>query len=97
MDAYSIKPIDRETLHRAARDTQGKLVVIEDHWFEGGLGDAVLDALADTQVDGLRGTKLAVRDMPGSGTPAELMAAAGIDAGHLVEAIKRLVQRKSAR
>ena len=44
IDAYSVKPIDRETLHRAARDTQGKLVVVEDHWFEGGLGDAMLDA-----------------------------------------------------
>ena len=91
IDAYSVKPIDRETLHRAARDTQGKLVVIEDHWFEGGLGDAVLDAFADTRVDGLRVTKLAVRDMPGSGTPAELMAAAGIDAGHLIQAVKCLL------
>ena len=69
IDAYSVKPIDRETLHRAARDTQGKLVVIEDHWFEGGLGDAVLDAFVDTRVDGLRVTKLAVRDLPGSGRP----------------------------
>ena len=54
IDAYSVKPIDRETLHRAARDTQGKLVVVEDHWFEGGLGDAVLDAFVGTRVDGLR-------------------------------------------
>jgi transketolase len=91
IDAYSVKPIDRETLHRAARDTLGKLVVIEDHWFEGGLGDAVLDVFADTRVDGLRVTKLAVRDMPGSGTPAELMAAAGIDAGHLIQAVKCLL------
>ena len=44
IDAYSVKPIDSETLHRAAQDTGGKLVVVEDHWFEGGLGDAVLDA-----------------------------------------------------
>ena len=91
IDAYSVKPIDRETLHRAARDTGGKLVVIEDHWFEGGLGDAVLDVFADTRVDGLRVTKLAVRDMPRSGTPAELMAAAGIDAGHLIQAVKCLL------
>ena len=91
IDAYSVKPIDRETLHRAARDTGGKLVVVEDHWFEGGLGDAVLDAFADTRVDGLRVIKLAVRDMPGSGTPAELMAAAGIDAGHLIQAVKCLL------
>ena len=91
IDAYSVKPIDRETLHRAARDTLGKLVVVEDHWFEGGLGDAVLDAFADTRVDGLRVIKLAVRDMPGSGTPAELMNAAGIDADHLIQAVKCLL------
>jgi transketolase len=91
IDAYSVKPIDREALHRAARDTLGRLVVIEDHWFEGGLGDAVLDAFAETRVDGLRVVKLAVRDMPGSGTPAELMDAAGIDAAHLIQAVKRLL------
>jgi transketolase len=91
IDAYSVKPIDRETLHRAARDTLGKLVVVEDHWFEGGLGDAVLDALADTRVDNLQVIKLAVRDLPGSGTPEELMNAAGIDADHLIQAVKCLL------
>ena len=91
IDAYSVKPIDRETLHGAARDTLGKLVVVEDHWFEGGLGDAVLDAFADTRVDGFRVIKLAVRDLPGSGTPAELMNAAGIDADHLIQAVKCLL------
>jgi transketolase len=65
--------------------------VVEDHWFEGGLGDAVLDAFVDTRVDGLRVTKLAVRDLPGSGTPAELMNAAGIDADHLIRAVKCLL------
>lgn len=91
IDAYSVKPIDRETLHRAARDTQGKLVVIEDHYFEGGLGDAVLEVFAETPVEGLRVTKLAVLDLPGSGTPAELMNAAGIDADHLIRAVKCLL------
>ncbi|MGZ6032862.1 MAG: transketolase [Isosphaeraceae bacterium] len=91
IDAYSVKPIDRETLYRAARDTLGRLVVVEDHWFEGGLGDAVLDAFADTWVDGIRVIKLAVRDMPGSGTPAQLMDAAGIDADHLMQAVKSLL------
>jgi len=91
IDAYSVKPIDRETLHRAARDAQGKLVVVEDHWFEGGLGDAVLDAFTDTRVDNLQVIKLAVRDLPGSGTPAELMNAAGIDADHIIQAVKSLL------
>src|SRR5262249_5598361 len=44
LDAYSVKPIDREALHQAAKDTGGRLVVVEDHWVEGGLGDAVLEA-----------------------------------------------------
>jgi transketolase len=88
IDACSV---DREALQRAARDTRGKLVVIEDHWFDGGLEDAVLDAFAGTQVDGLRVIKLAVRDVPGSGTRAELMAAAGINAGHLIQAVKCLL------
>jgi transketolase len=91
IDAYTVKPIDREELHRAARETGGKLVVVEDHWAEGGLGDAVLEAFS-----GLGGAlptviKLAVRKMPGSGTPAELLNAAGINAEHVVQAVKSLL------
>jgi transketolase len=91
VDAYSVKPIDRESLHQAARDTKGKLVVVEDHWFEGGLGDAVLDAFVGARIDGLDVIKLAVRDMPGSGEPAELLHAAGIDADSIVKAVKGLL------
>ncbi len=78
IDVYSIKPIDAETIRAAARDT-GAIVTVEDHWPEGGLGDAVLEALAEEQPHPLV-VKLAVREMPGSGTPAELLHAAGIDA-----------------
>ena len=74
-----VKPIDAEALRSAIDDT-GHLVVVEDHRVEGGLGDAVLDALAATGPFAGRVTKLAVRDMPGSGTPDELRAWAGIDA-----------------
>ncbi len=95
IDAYSVKPIDVKTLQAAARDTGGRLVVAEDHWFEGGLGDAVLDAFAGSEddVSGQLPTiiKLAVRKMPGSGKPDELMNAAGISAGHIVAAVKRLI------
>jgi len=91
IDAYSVKPIDRTILRRAARDTGGKLVVVEDHWPEGGLGDAVLGALADAGLDHPRVVKLAVSGMPGSGKPAELLNAAGIDAEHIVEAVKNLL------
>src|SRR5262249_19624900 len=91
IDAYSVKPIDREALRWAARDTQGKLVVAEDHWFEGGLGDAVLDAFTGVGVKPPTVVKLAVTKMPGSGTPAELLHAAGIDADAIVKAVKSLL------
>jgi transketolase len=91
VDAYSVKPIDQDTLRTAAADTGGKLVVVEDHWFEGGLGDAVLDAFTGPGVKPPTVLKLAVRKMPGSGTPAELLGAAGIDAAHIVRAVKSLL------
>jgi transketolase len=87
IDAYSVKPIDASTLRDAITAT-GHLVVVEDHRVEGGLGDAVLDGLAATgRIDG-RVSKLGVRDMPGSGTPDELRAWAGIDADAIVEAVR---------
>jgi transketolase len=91
IDAYSVKPIDRETLHRAARETGGRLVVAEDHWIEGGLGDAVLEAFTGNRIEGLTIVKLAVRNMPGSGTPSELLHAAGIDAAAIVKAVRALL------
>jgi transketolase len=93
IDAYSVKPIDEETLLAAAEETGNKIVVVEDHWPEGGLGDAVLDAF--TQRDGLMPevVKLAVQSMPGSGTPDELMEEAGISAHHIVLAVRALVRK----
>ncbi|MCE5327097.1 MAG: transketolase [Planctomycetaceae bacterium] len=88
IDAYSVKPIDREVLHEAAEVTGGRLVVVEDHWAEGGLGDAVLDAFAGAGEKAPATIKLAVRSMPTSGTPAKLLSAAGIDAEHVVQAVK---------
>jgi transketolase len=89
IDLYSIKPVDEETLCQAATDT-GTLVTVEDHWPEGGLGDAVLAALA--AVEGVRVHKLAVRDMPSSGTPAELVHESGIDADAIVAAARELIR-----
>ncbi len=88
IDLYSVKPIDVKTLVVAAQET-GTIIVAEDHWPEGGMGDAVLDAFAaheqtkdDTISNGKKVLpkviKLAVKSMPGSGTPEELMNAAGI-------------------
>jgi transketolase len=90
IDLYSVKPIDVETLRAAAEATGGRLVVAEDHWPEGGLGEAVLSAFADAD-EGVKVVHLAVREMPGSGKPAELLAAAGIDAEHIATAARQLV------
>jgi transketolase len=92
IDAYSVKPIDSETLLTAAQDT-GKIVTVEDHWLEGGLGDAVLEVF--TNIDGPlpQVVKLAVQTMPGSGTADELLEEAGINAHHIVQSVKALVQR----
>lgn len=88
IDAYSVKPIDAEALRDAARVTKGRLVVVEDHWCEGGIGDAVLDAFAESKEPAPTVVKLAVRDMPTSGTPQELLHAAGIDADHIAQAVR---------
>ena len=92
IDLYSIKPLDTATLLSAAEATGGRLVTVEDHWPEGGLGDAVLAAFADAETEEPpRIVKLAVRGMPTSGTPAQLLARAGIDAEHIAAAARRLV------
>jgi transketolase len=90
IDAYSVKPIDAETLRDAAEATGGRVVTVEDHWPEGGLGEAVLSAFADAD-ERPRVKVLAVADMPHSGKPAELLAAAGIDADHIAQAARELV------
>jgi transketolase len=88
IDAYSVKPIDNKTLRTAIDDT-GLLVVVEDHWIEGGMGDAVLEALASggRQLGG-RVIKLGVTEMPGSGSPEELREWAGISANAIVRAVR---------
>jgi transketolase len=97
IDAYSVKPIDAKTLHAAAQATGGRIVVVEDHWFEGGLGDAVLDAFAGTEAQAPGGAlprvlKLAVHQMPGSATPEQEIEDAGISASHIVAAVKSLLR-----
>jgi transketolase len=92
IDAYSIKPIDAETLRAAAREC-GAIVTVEDHWAEGGLGDAVLEALAEAD-DRPPVHKLAVREMPTSGTPDELMHWAGIDADGIAGAARKLAKER---
>jgi transketolase len=90
LDCYSVKPVDAEAVRVAARDC-GAVITVEDHWPEGGLGDAVLEALADAD-DRPRVTKLAVREMPVSGTPEELLREAGIDAEAIAAAARELAR-----
>jgi transketolase len=87
IDLYSIKPIDEETIGSLTTP----IVTVEDHFPEGGLGEAVLAALAGSD-DRPRVIQLAVREMPHSGKPAELLAAAGIDADHIADAARQLVR-----
>jgi transketolase len=87
IDAYSVKPIDVTTLAAALRET-GLVVVVEDHWIDGGLGDAVLQALAGEGELSGRVLKLGVTEMPGSGTPDELRDWAGISGPKIAAAIR---------
>jgi transketolase len=93
VDCYSVKPIDAEGLREAASAT-GAVVTVEDHWPEGGLGEAVLSALAGMD-ESPAVERLAVSGMPGSGTPDELLAAAGIDRGHIADAARRVVRARA--
>ncbi|HVA08530.1 MAG TPA: transketolase, partial [Acidimicrobiales bacterium] len=93
IDLYSVKPLDRDALVDACWVTGSRLVIVEDHYPAGGIGSAVLEALADAAVPSLQAALLAVRDLPGSGTPAELLDAAGISARHIVAAARRLADR----
>jgi transketolase len=90
VDLYSIKPIDTQGLLDAATATGDRIVVAEDHYPAGGLGSAVLDAFNEAgHPVGI--SHLAVRDLPGSGTPAELLAAAGISADQIAQAARDLL------
>jgi transketolase len=91
IDCYSVKPIDAETL----QSIRTPIVTVEDHWAEGGLGEAVLAALSETD-DRPQVRVLAVRELPHSGKPAELLAAAGIDAEHIAAAARQLVGARAA-
>ncbi|HEY1456426.1 MAG TPA: transketolase [Candidatus Dormibacteraeota bacterium] len=92
IDLYSVKPVDVKTLREAARVTKGKFVIVEDHYPQGGLGAAVMEALAADSPP--RIVHLAVKDLPTSGKPEELLNAAGISARQIVAAATKLVQAR---
>jgi transketolase len=91
IDLYSVKPVDADAIRAAAAETKA-LVTVEDHWAEGGIGETVAGILAEAP-SGTPLVRLAVSERPGSGPPAALLAAAGIDATHIVAAAGRAARR----
>jgi transketolase len=91
IDLYSVKPLDREGLVAAARATGGGLLTVEDHYPQGGLGDAVLEALAG---EAIRVHKLAVTELPRSGPPEALLDRYGISARHIADKVREVVAIK---
>jgi len=89
IDAYSVKPIDADTIIGVAKKSGNKIVVVEDHYIEGGLGEAVSSAVASCE-NSIVFKLLGVNKISRSGKPNELMADAGIDAQSIVAAVTRL-------
>ena len=86
VDAYSVHPIDRNTMVTAGRATGNRLITVEDHYAAGGLGDAVSEAVA---AEGIVVERLAIREVPRSGGSAELLDRCGISSRHIVDAVRR--------
>jgi transketolase len=84
IDAYSVKPVDAAGILSAARETSGRVIVVEDHYLGGGLGDAVLEAVGNQA----KVIQLAVREIPRSGPPDALLEKYGISSSHIVAAVK---------
>ncbi|HEY6444113.1 MAG TPA: transketolase [Candidatus Acidoferrales bacterium] len=90
IDLYCVKPLDGKALAAEISATGGRLVTVEDHWAEGGIGEAVLSALAQAGATPSKFLLLAVREMPHSGKPEELVDAFGISARHIAEAVREI-------
>jgi transketolase len=87
IDLYSVAPVDKAALVAAAKATKGRVITVEDHYAAGGIGDAVAEAIADA---GYAVHRIAVREIPRSGTPEECIEKFGISAAHIVDAVKNL-------
>jgi transketolase len=85
IDLFSVQPVDRQELIASARAAGNLVLTVEDHYAHGGIGDAVFAALAQEPV---RGFKLAIREIPRSGKPAELLRKYRIDSAAIVEAVR---------
>jgi transketolase len=91
VDLYSVSPVDRDALLNAARATGGCLITVEDHYAAGGIGDAVAEAVAEA---GFVVHRLAVREIPRSGKPTELLERFGISARHIIDAVRAVTAQK---
>merc|ERR1719431_267285 len=90
IDPFTIKPIDIAAIRENAAACGGRVLTVEDHYPEGGIGDAVLDALADDRNTIVR--KLAVTAVPRSGPPADLLEMFGISATNIVKAVHDIIK-----
>ncbi|XP_068601777.1 transketolase-like protein 2 [Brachionichthys hirsutus] len=92
IDPFTIKPLDADTIIESARATGGQIITVEDHYMEGGLGEAVLSAVA--KEPGITVTRLAVTGVPRSGQPRDLLDLYGIDAKHICKTVHQLFGNK---
>ncbi|XP_012686609.1 transketolase [Clupea harengus] len=89
IDPFTIKPLDAKTIIDQARSTRGRLITVEDHYYEGGLGEAVCSAVVNEQGFSLH--RMAVSHVPRSGKPAELLKAYGIDRDAITQAVRKML------
>lgn len=89
LDPFTVKPLDSEAIIANAKECGGRILTVEDHYPEGGLGEAVLSAVAEEK--NITVKKLAVKEVPRSGPPAVLLEKYGISAKHIVNAVQQLV------
>jgi transketolase len=87
IDLYSVKPLDASTLISVAHSSGNTIITVEDHYPQGGIGEAVLDALRNQNI---AIHSLAVNHLPRSGKPEQLLAFEGIDAAAIVKAVQNL-------
>ncbi|EPQ10306.1 Transketolase [Myotis brandtii] len=91
LDPFTIKPLDRKLILDSARATKGRILTVEDHYYEGGIGEAVSSAVVGEP--SVTVTRLAISQVPRSGKPAELLKMFGIDKDAIVQAVKGLVSK----
>ncbi|MGC4084994.1 MAG: transketolase C-terminal domain-containing protein [Vicinamibacterales bacterium] len=87
IDLYSLQPVAKDALIAAGAATRGRITTVEDHYAAGGIGDAVSEAVSEA---GIKVQRIAVREIPRSGKPDELLERFGISASHIVAAVKSL-------